>query len=260
MNLTPSITPRERILTFGVQGTGKSNGILTIARRCPSSTFYVVDTELGNYPRLLATDYPELQNVEVRTVSDDWGELIPTIQSVHSVMGKDDWLVLDSVTPTWDWVQSWFTDKVFGKDIDEYFMDVRIAKQQVRGEGKDKKSLGAFEGWMDWPVINKVYFKIYTVLLNTPGHLYLTAEQSRLSDDDDKDVRETFGPYGVKPKGQKRLGHIPHTVLMLTKTRVGEYQMTTIKDRGRKELERMRVEDFGRDYLMKVAGWRPKAG
>jgi hypothetical protein len=185
------------------------------------------------------------------------------VSEINAKMDRDDWLGFDMMTQTWDWVQEWFSDNVFGQDIGDYFLEVRQAKQSAKGtkdaaKGKEAKSLGALEGWMDWPVINKQYNKIYRAILRCPGHVYLAAEQAKLSsDEEDKEVKDLLGPYGVKPKGQKRLPHIPHTVLMFTKTRVGEFQLTTIKDRGRPELEREGIEDFARDYLMKVAGWKP---
>lgn len=266
MQIHPAISPRERILGFGVGGTGKSAALLSIARKCPENAFYVVDTDVGSYDRLLATQYTDVAAVGNVHIHDpeDWDEALSMVNEASRVMGRDDWLGFDMMTQTWDWVQEWFSENVFGQDIGDYFLEVRQAKQEMRNKGKkdegggrDKKSLGALEGWMDWPVINKQYNKIYRALLRCPGHVYLAAEQTKVGDDDDKDTKDLLGPYGVKPKGQKRLPHIPHTVLMFTKTRIGEFQLTTIKDRGRPELERASFEDFARDYLMRVAGWRP---
>lgn len=257
MQLRPTIQPRERILTFGVAGTGKSNNLLTIARRCPNNTFYVLDNDVS-YERLMATDFTDLENVKVYNVlgegAEGWEEHLSVVREIKDQMTRDDWMVIDSTTPTWSVVQEWFTEKVFSQDIADYFLQVRMAKQ----EGKDKKkSLGALEGWYDWPVINKEYRKLHNLILNCPGHIYCTAEMASISDEDDKDVKGLFGPYGVKPAGQKRMGHLFQTVILLSKSRAGKYAMTTVKDRGRTEMENQEVEDFGRDYLMRVAGWKP---
>lgn len=243
-------------------GSGKSAALLSIARKCPNDRFYVVDTDVGSYDRLLATqfaDVAEVGNVEVHD-PEGWAEALDIVSDITRKMGRDDWLGFDMMTQTWDWVQDWFTEQVMGQDIADYFMEVRQAKQAAKEKpgGKDAKALGAFDGWKDWPVINKQYSKLYRAILRAPGHVYMAAEQAKMSDEDDKDTKDMFGPYGgLKPKGQKRLPHIPHTVLMFTKTRTGDYQLTTIKDRGRTELEREPIEDFARDYLMKVAGWKP---
>lgn len=256
--LRPKISPRERILTFSTFGAGKSNALLSIARKCPSDTFHVLDNDYA-YDRLLATDYADLSNVQI-TYMDDWAGYIPTIKRIGGSMGRDDWLVLDSTTATWDAVQGWFVEQIHGESIEDYFMEVRAKKAANRDtKGKEAKSLGALEGWMDWPVINKQYSRLYNALLNIPGHLYLTAELTALGSDseEDRETKALFGPYGVKPKGQKRLGHIPHSVLLLSKSRTGEYRMTTVKDRGRREVEQEPMGDFAKDYLMRLAGWRP---
>lgn len=255
--LRPSINPRERLLTFGVGGTGKSAALLRIARKCPTDTFYVLDTDYGNYDRLLATEFSDLDNVRVYVV-DEWDEYTEHVKEIQAEMQRDDWLGIDMMTQSWQAVQGWFTNQVFNSDIAEYFMEVRKKKAEA---DQGKKSLGAFDGWMDWPVINKVYFKFYNQLLKTPGHLYMAAEQDATSSDDDKEVKAAFGPYGVKPRGQKRLGHVASSVIWLTKSRSGgsgHWAMTTIKDRGRVEVEDEIVKDFATDYLMKIAGWRPK--
>ena len=158
MTYQPKMTTRERILTFGVQGVGKSNAILTVAKKVPTSTFYVIDTDYSeSYARALDSEYEGLTNVEITRVSpDDWENMIPAIEEISAKMSPDDWLIFDSMSPTWESVQEWFIEKVHGQDIDDYFMEVRMKKENTKG--KDSKSLGALEGWMDWPVINKVYF------------------------------------------------------------------------------------------------------
>jgi hypothetical protein len=257
MTYKPKMRTRERILSFGVQGVGKSNAILTVAKKCPDVTFYVIDTDYSeSYARALDSEYEGLENVEITRVSpDDWENMIPAIDAINSKMGVDDWLIFDSMSPTWEAVQEWFIERVHGQSIDDYFMDVRMKKENTKG--KDSKALGALEGWMDWPVINKVYFRLYKQLMATPGHLYMTAEQVAVNDDEGREIKGLFGPYGVKPRGQKKLGHLPQTVLLFTKNRAGEYAITTIKDRNRIELESQPIEDFMRDYMVKIAGWRP---
>lgn len=246
---------RERILAFGAQGTGKSNAILTVAAKTPTAQFHVIDNDYSeSYNRALDLEYQSCDNVIVhRTDPDNWAELRDTVADVVPQVGVDDWLVVDSMTPTWAAVQSWFISEVHGQDEDAYFMEVRKAKQAAK---KDSKSLGALEGWMDWPVINRAYKRLYSMLQGCKGHLYMTAEMRSISEDDDKEVRGRFGPYGVKPDGQKRLGYFPSTVLLFTKSRAGEYALTTVKDRNRVELEAEGFENFLKDYMVKVAGWK----
>jgi hypothetical protein len=249
----------ERMMLFGVGGVGKSSSVLQIARRLSGDRcMYVIDTDYSAaYDRLLATEFQSVQDrVSTLVVGpDDFKGVMEAIVATKKLLKPHDWLVLDSITPTWAAVQSWFVEQVHGQNIEDYFLEVRKVKAEAKG---NKKALGALDGWMDWPVINKVYFRLYAELLGTPANVIVTAEQGAISDDDDKEVKGAFGTYGVKPVGQKKLGFIMHTNLWLTKSRVGEYRMTTIKDRGRPEQESATVGDFGMDYLFRVAGWRPQ--
>lgn len=269
MQLVPSQKPRERILAFGVQGTGKSHAIAMMAKRCPNNQFWVLDNDQA-WPRLLT--HPDLAglnaedggNVHIFDVDNsDFEQHVDVVKQISAQSEPDDWCVLDMWTPTWDAVQSWFSDQVFDQSIEDYFVEVRKMKSTSKQGGEDK-TLAAFEGFMDWPVINKVYTgKWVNPILRLRCHLYATAEQAKVEEGgkgrqgDDKDIKNMFGPYGVKPKGQKRTGHLFQTVLLMTKNRVGEYRFTTIKDRARTEVEEQKFGDFSIDYFMKIAGWKP---
>lgn len=256
-NVRSPINPREIILTMGVGGTGKSTAILEVARLCPSDTFYVLDSELRNFDRLLSTAFTDLRNVDVTPVDewDDWKKAIPKIAEQ---MKPDDWIAVDSATPTWDAVQGWFVEQIHGDEIDEWFIAKRLQNEQARQGGKEVKGFTALSGSDgDWQVINKQYFKhFYNALLKVPGHVYLTAEQAKIDKEDEKDVKEAWGGIGYKAKGQKRMGHFSMTSLWMTKSGTGQWRMTTIKDRGRPEMDNQVVENFAEDYLVKVAGWR----
>lgn len=262
ISLRSPLQSREFILGFGAQGTGKTRALLDIARRCPADRFYVLDNELESYDRLLETIYTdvvEVGNVHVDRL-DEWGEIKQWVGDIGATVRRDDWVSVDSTGDTWPAVQNWYTEEVFGgQDMADYFVEVRKAKAGKREKGEDKKALGAFEGWMDWPVINQQYMRrFYMPLRKMNCHRWLTADAGRLGSDDEKEVRALYGPYGVKPVGQKGLGRLPQTALLMTKTRVGEFFLTTVKDRGRRELEEEAWGDFARDYLMKIAGWRPR--
>lgn len=259
-SLRSPIRPREFILTFGMGGTGKSTKLLDIARACPTDTFWTLDSELSNFDRLLATEYTDLRNVDV-TPAMEWDDWKRGIGEIGKKMGEDDWIAVDSCTPSWDAVQGWFIEQIHGEEPDEWFLQKRRINQRVNDSAVKKedkiKGFAALSGEQgDWQVINKQYFRyIYNALMRCPGHKYVTAEQDAISKEDDREVRGMYGPYGVKPKGQKRLGYVPMTSLWLTKKRVGEWYMTTVKDRGRREVEDERVGDFAQDYLVEVAGW-----
>lgn len=255
----PPRLPAARILLFGKEGTGKTNSVLSIARRIPTAHFYVVDTDYSaSYDLLLATEFEDVAergNVTTYVTGPyEWEEQIAAVREITSEIGRDDWLIVDSMSPTWSAVQGWFTEQVHANTIEDYLLEIR---KKIAAKGDKKSSLEAFDGWLDWSVINPLYDRFYRMLLRQPGNLILTAEAQPFGDKETKATRDQYGHFGVKPGGQKRLGFLTSTVLLTTKGRSGDYALSTVKDRGREEVEDMDLEDFGRDYLMRIAGWKP---
>lgn len=262
MGLVSPHRSRERIMVYGHEGTGKSTDALSIARKI-TGNMYVVDND-NSYDRLLETYDVELPNVKIAGVEFaeghdpyNWDGMQQAINEAMSQMERDDWLVVDMLSKAWDSVQEWFVNQVFQNDIDDYFLKIRLQKEMLKKKGEDeKKSLGVFEGWMDWPVINQTYHKrISTPLLRCPGHLLCISEAQPINKEDDQGMKDLYGPVGARPKGQKRSGHIMQTVMMQTRNRGGDFKLTGIKDRGRVLWGGEVMEDFAVDYLGGVGGW-----
>lgn len=244
MSLHPKGAARERILAVGPAGVGKSSAYLSIARKCPESTIYVLDSDYA-IERMLENE--NLSNVEHRLVTD-WEGYVEGVKDFQKKMTADDWLVIDFISGAWDAVQSYFVDQIHGKDLDAYFLEAR--KKKAKGN--------PLEGDTDWGVINKLYKAWLNILLGgTPGHIFATAQAKALGDRDDPSVKQMYGAVGVRPEGQKHLGHSFHSVLLFGKTRLGEYNFSTVKDRARREVERAPMAEFATSYLLPIAGWRP---
>lgn len=284
----PSGRARERILTFGRQGTGKSHNILRLARKLPDVTFWIVDND-NTMERLLETEFEDLGvREEWRWVGDDvngkferdgeweteggtlvvfhaqgWAANKAALHVSKTRATRDDWLVIDSLTVLWDDVQSWYGQVVWGEEMADHLMELRVMFEQQKEAGKAKKgkeNMTAMESMFpEWGFINPEYKTAVTDLLtNPPCHLYATAELAELQGDRDAANKELYGSVQAKPKGQKRSGHSVQTVLMLTKTRAGEYAMTTVKDRGREDMVNEDVGNWEMSYVMRRAGWRPR--
>ena len=261
---------RERIIGMGEGGSGKTAAYLSIARAIPTTQFFAIDNDVSySYERLLETHFADVTkhgNIEVSTVTDDWDDIIDTMRGIIMPVAKsgerDCWLGLDSITPTWQSAQDYFTNKIFDMELADYFIRQRLAfetePKAKNKQGKEIDEVKGFDGWKDWSVINKIYTEIYKLLKKWPGHFYLTAEQAKLSSQDDSEVKEDFGGYGVKPKGQKRLPYVSSTVVWFTKNGADSYYFTTMKDRGRDLVEGEEFDDFAMDYLVGVAGWKVK--
>lgn len=245
---SPLATP-ERILVFGMEGVGKSNNVLQLARKLPNRNFYVADIDKSpSYARALETDYRDLTNVSVtRGDPDDWTDMLDVARKVGVMAGPDDWTVADSASPAWQGVQNWYLGRKYpGKggvdgDVEDYFSG--------KAKGSDD---------IDWPFVNSQYAKFTAALFKSRGHLYLTAEQKALGEKEDKRTVLLFGGLGVRPVGQKGLGHQVQTVLHMSCGRRGERMLTTVKDRNRERLD-MKVlgaaEGFVKGYVQEVAGW-----
>lgn len=248
MKLKSPIEVPERILLYGQPGTGKSRAALTVANAIGDHKMYVVDTDYSaSYDRLMYTEFPGVENVEVRVVdSDEWPDIIEAVTWAAKSAGPGDWVVVDSMSPTWGALQRHFITLRHGDN----FLDVFA----MSGKDTTRQTVDAD---MNWQAINAEYNKLYKALFLSKGHLLLTAEADAVdAKKDDAKVRGLFEGIGFKPKGQKTLAHTTHTVLLVGKSRTG-YHLTTVKDRGRSEVSQADLNDFSRDYLMKVAKWRP---
>jgi hypothetical protein len=248
MPLHSPLLARERILSTGGSGTGKSFDLLTIARMSQrtrsDAVFYVADTDYA-IDRMLETEFDDLTNVRSVPCAS-WSEAAGRVAEVGPSMRPDDWLCVDLLTPTWDMVQEYFSEQVFGERVENYFLAARVA--DTKGH--------AFDGWKDWSVINRLYKSMMNDIMRARGHVYATAVGEPVNaDQTEREILAVFGAHGVKPKGQKHTPHYFHSCLI--KKYIGDQRlMVTAKDRGREYLAGAPITNFATDYLVRVAGWK----
>lgn len=244
---------RERILLMGAPGTGKSTAAGTIARTMRATKqpgkVWIVDTD-NAWERMVEEQFPDLDNI-VLLPADGWSDYREAVEKARANADPDDWIVVDQVGMTWGMVQDYFTEQVFQSDIGDYFLQVR---KELKG---GKKNLEAFSGWTDWIVVNKLYKSVTLPLLlhHTKCHVLAATAIERVSDNDDKRLREMFSQWGVRPAGQKDLAYQFHTVLILAEPTKEKWVMSTVKDRGRPKQDKATVRNFAIDYLRALAGW-----
>lgn len=295
MTIHPTGRSRERVVAFGPEGVGKSLLALDIAANLPAGQLmYVVDND-NAWDRML--EGTTLDGATVKCleewrwdadaggfVADDeytdpdgnlivfhcegWVANITAIATIAARAARDDWCCIDTGSALWDDVQAWFTEEVFQSNMADYFLEVRMdkaARKQKAKKSDDKaekaaKTLGALDGWMDWPVINATYKRdVMSFLVTPPCHLIVTAEQAEVTKEDvDKETRTLYGA-DVKARGQKRLGHNVSTVLRLRREANGNHKAWSVKDRGgREKLTNEDITDRGFSdwYLLDVGGWK----
>ncbi len=251
---------RERILSMGITGSGKTFQWLKLADalRKTGAQFYCIDTDNDiNY--MVETAFPQLKpankgNVHVYPVFD-WPDYRKALEEIKVKATEKDWFVLDMADTPWETVQRYFTSEVMQGNIGDYFLDVR---KQIQRSKKSATSIAreAFDGWMDWSVINKLYFDFMNpVIYQLKCHVYMCTKVQELGKKEDPDVAAVFGPYGIRNSGQKNLGHMVHTILLLMPGKKNWY-VKTIKDRaGRKYFDKEIYISFYLQYLVDKANW-----
>lgn len=281
----PAYSLQERILMGGGQGTGKTYDWLTIARACPKQKFYIIDPDDGVrsvwYP-----EFPELENL-VYYFTPTWfttdsetlkkggpkSEILKDGSNRKNIfkagvldawnllkdkINPGDWVIVEHLHLIWDSVQEAFADEVFHKDIGEYFLEKR--KALVGGA----KQLAALEGWVDWPVINKMHNAdfINKICYQNPGHVFLTTAISvgNVNPKEDSDIKAFYGDSTIRFDGQKKTPFKARTTL-IKKQGGGRGKDRTyiantfLKDRGREHLVDAEITDFYYDYLVGIASW-----
>jgi len=240
--IPPDPNDPERILVFGGPGAGKSRCGLTIAEATPNSTMYVLDNDFA-WTRM--NSRLKLPNLDITQIfPDDWEPATQALKSINNQADKQDWLNVDGMTSAWSACQNSYCVRNYGMDMEVYF----AKKKKEGGDG--------FEGNSDYQIINPMWNKFLRLILEFPGHVIMTSEMEPLNPKErDPIIKEMFGPVGSKPRGQKRVPHLPHTTLMLNKGRVGR-RITTIKDREREEWQNEEFSNFAVDYLQATANWR----
>lgn len=248
---------RERLLLMGGGGAGKTTAALSMiqASELPAD---VIDLDYSMaYDRAIDMDFEGArQYVTIHSILPDWEPAIEAIESIVAEHGedRDRWLVLDSISPTWDLVQGWYVQLAMGSNIGKHMAELR------RDADNTKDYQAQLSETMNWSAINKEYGRLYRAIMTWKGHLILTAEAKSIKGEKDADQLALYGQVGYKPTGQNRLHHVTSTTLFLYHAKAG-YKFTTVKDRNRKEEEGKMIEaiddgGFSESYLRDVAGWQ----
>ena len=250
----------ERILAFGEGGAGKSSMVLSMARYMPDKQFWVNDTDVSfAYDRLLATEYPDVDetgNVHV-LLSTDWDEFTENMAQIDKdADSRNDVLVVDNGTFPWQWVQDHHVQAQYGLDYDSFLA-------QLKKEHKDdnKAYMAALADGMQWTIINKKFHKgFYRPFHKWGSHAVIVAQSKAVGKRDNDEIVTQFKVHGAQPAGQKELPFVIATNILFLdrgiRAGVPVWAISTTKDRGRGKVDKMEVEDFARDYLVDIAGWK----
>jgi hypothetical protein len=250
-----------------------------MARAClfPGQTLHVVDfdnaasawleTEFADLG--LASEWINGEWLDEYTVEDGkvalyhcatWSDYKYALGEVLARSDGDDIFLIDSGTQLWAKCTRWGVERVMGESMDEYLLDWFLKQKEAGKGGKEGQQALVSDGL--YTPINAEWESYVTGLFTRPPcHLIVTAEAKELRSDgkEGRDLRGLYGDVGLKPDGQRSMGHKLRTVQLCQKGAMGQWWVTTVKDWGRDEWEREEVgDDWPGRYLKDVAGWKMK--
>jgi len=242
---------RERILFMGVMGVGKSYQWLCLARAIPQIQFRCIDTDMS-IEYMLATQFSDLKNVTVYNVFD-WPDYRKALKDLMEAEKEGDFAILEMADNAWQAVQRYYVSQIHDSEMGDYFLE---ARKKAKDRAAKPVYSDAFSGEHDWVVINRMYDDFINPLVyRLKSHLLITTRPEALAKKEDPDTQVVFGEFGVKPAGQKKLGHQVHTVFLLTHGKEGWFIRTAKERAGRSWFDKTPLRDFRMQYLVAKANW-----
>lgn len=241
----------ERLLLVGSWGSGKTTAYFKIAewlnRTESPAQMFIIDPD---YKARLDPN-ADLPNVHIYDELEHWVDYKSTAQKAREAgeRGRGDWLVVDMCDKVWNAAQAGYTEMTFGMDVDDFYVAWR--KEDTKGGNPFNADWGK-----DWQAINRLYDTFMYNVTRFPGNVLMTTSPEPVREDEkDKEIIRLYGRWGVKPSGQKRLGHLAADCLLLTQSKEG-WSFSQMRGTGREEFKNQPLRDFVTDYLVKRAGWQ----
>lgn len=197
-----------------------------------------------------------LPNITIYDELEEWQHLKQAAVTCRESgdRSRGDWLVLDMADRIWADAQRFYTNMALGKDLDDLFIDWRKSNVDDPTKSKGGNPFEAAYG-KDWQAINAMYDTVMYNVTRFPGNVLMTSGiQSIGEDEKDPNIIRMFGKWGVRPAGQKRLGHTAADTLLMQSTAKG-WTYSQLRGTGREEFKNEPISDFVMDYLVKRANW-----
>lgn len=259
----------ERMMLWGLAGSGKSSAAFSIARKFAATNtparVHLIDTDNAFYDMI--DEYPEAEGIVLPLFVDqseegqEWNELEDAINKAlkDADATRGDWIVVDRAEPSWEWIQDHWARKAKKQSIDE----LRAEGRDKVASGKDKNLRAGMSGF-EWGEVKTKFRKPYNRLMVSGCNIIITTGLTKISQYTDTTGEKSdavgglpWGPAGGA--GSMLLLHMVRDGICLRCTNIkkGEYFASTAKGRGRtKRLDNTPIKDFCHDVLFKQWGWR----
>lgn len=246
---------RERILFMAPPGAGKTKQMVNIASYVSPKSFFAIDLEDKMEAMLESMTDPPTNIKLYKCLSWDEKEVVckghtkigfePISKKILEIAKPGDWIGIDRLDLTWPMVQDWFSIGKYKESLSDLLMEksTKMTKKSMFTPRFDKG---------DWPTVNSIYDEaIKNIIYRSDCNVVMTAGIKAREEDSPLDI----GRLGVLPRGQKELGHQPHSMFLLFLKREAtgsktSFRITTDKDLdNRKYFEDEELFDFAYQYL-----------
>lgn len=236
---------REKILLMGPPGSGKTYQLVRVIKYLEElgTKVHAIDFEDKLEAMLIGTDYNNPTNL-TRYVAFTWEEVKEVQEKIEKLAKPNEWIAVDRIDLSWPMVQRWFTQKKYEEELAEKMLKTSVDMK------KPSRFIPRFDQG-SWQVINEQYETfILSILYKSRCNILFTTGVKGADENSPVDI---YGTLGILPRGQKEIGHQPHSVFLLTQQKVIRtitWHITTGKDLpNREHLEREQLFDFPLQYL-----------
>lgn len=231
----------ERTLIMGGPNTGKTFQILKIyeALLDLGVDYHIIDLEDKLEAAVISLELPMPKNFNICLTWEEYKEAIDNL-----TIKPSSWILVDRHDLSWNMVQRWFTQQKYEEELAD-----KMLKASKDMKAKTSRFIPRFDQG-SWQVINEQHEEFMNkILYLSRCNVLLTSGIKGLDENSPLDI----GRFGVLPRGQKELGHQPHSLFLLFQAKEGRevaWKISTDKDlKKRTYFERNDLTDFAIQYL-----------
>ena len=210
---------RERLLLMGPPDSGKTYQLIQVYLALKDigieMALFDMEDKLSAFLSAKKIPFPKFFQSCLT-----WEEYVDAVSAIDIKPGG--WIGIDRMDLNWSRVQDWYSREKYDRDLAEQLIgrDKLLTKRATFIPRFDESS---------WQTINANYDEsFYKLVYRTRCNIVMTSGIQDIPEG----KFDTFG-LGVSPRGQKELGHQPHTVFLLVQRQQLNrryWEITTAKD------------------------------